>query len=162
MAIFCSSIMGQVRQQCPIITRIATVLQRFTGKETGQKTMPFLQALTGSLAYQLLNLRKGFVWQLSLESVQLSTWWLRVVRVSDVFLTPWHSAALCHVHAAVLTQKANTSKPGRRGTAHVLLTWGTEAEEGPTQSHRKAVQQQGTYILTQFLNCHSSPWNTEP
>lgn len=36
--------------------------------------MPFLQASAGSLRYQLLNLRKGFLRQLFLEGVQLSTW----------------------------------------------------------------------------------------
>jgi len=45
-------------------------------------------------------------------------------------------------------QEANTSKPGSRATARALLTWGIGAGERPMQSHRQAMQQQGTYTLT--------------
>lgn len=124
------------------------MLQSFSLEKRQDKTHALFTGISRQFMVSALKFKNFFVGQLFLEGVQHSTWWLRVVGVSDMFLTLWHSAALCHVHAAVLTQKANTSKPGRRGTAHALLVWGTEAEEEPTQSHRKAVQQQGTYILT--------------
>lgn len=65
MAMSCTSTMGQhihYNQNCNHGPGFLT------------KTIPFLQALPGSLVDQLLTLGKDFVGQLSLEGVQLSTW----------------------------------------------------------------------------------------